>query len=321
MIEVRNVSKWYATGDALREADFILETGQVCGLIGPNGSGKTTLLRILATLTPPSDGRALISGFDVVGHGSEVRRRIGYMPDVFGGDPELSVDAYLEFFARIWAIPPDQSFARIENILRLVALGHLRNTPISGLSLGSRQRLSIGRVLLHNPEVLLLDEPVSGLDPRARVEMRDLLRELGRMGKTVIISSHILNDLADLCRTFVILEKGRSVFVGTLEDLKRRVAGGRWVEVEVEGDQVGAREILRQKSWVEGVEQGRGRSLRVTLRDGGSPADIAAALVGNGLRLARLQDGEVDLEEAFIRITREADRAKDLDQRRLDGPH
>ena len=309
MIEVRNLSKHYATTRALDNVEFTVGSGEVCGLIGPNGAGKTTLLKILATLTRPSKGSALVAGFDVRRQAVDVRRAIGYMPDVFGSYEEIRVDGYLQFFAHIYRLPPEDSWRTIDDILRLVDLAHLRNRPVSGLSLGARQRLGLGRALLHNPEVLLLDEPVSGLDPRARVEMRELLRELGRMGKTVLISSHVLADLADLCGRLVVIEKGRSIFAGTLEELKRKVMPGRRVEISVEGDPESARRFLESRPWTRGIHalEGGGLELLLDADDGVALADVSSTLFAAGFRLTRFQERELDLEEAFLRVTKGGD--------------
>ncbi len=307
MIEVCSLSKEFPAICALRDVNFTVEQGTVCGLIGPNGAGKTTLLRILATLIIPTSGTARVAGFEVPREAAEIRKRIGYMPDTFGANEELTVDSHLEFFAHVYRLPRQESQRTIADLLALVDLVHLRNSIISRLSLGARQRLALGRVLLHNPEVLLLDEPVSGLDPRARVEMRELLRELGRMGKTVLISSHVLADLADLCDRLVILNQGKTAFSGSLPELKEKVMPDRTLEIAVEGDVERLREFLLRKIWVRHVNTFKQNGLEVVVNDPEVPlADISATLSQEDFRITRFLEREMDLEEAFLRITRES---------------
>ena len=307
MIEVEKISKQFVMSRALEGVEFTVAKGEVCGLIGSNGAGKTTLLRILATVLRPSSGTARVAGFDVRTQAEEVRRRIGYMPDVFGAYEELLVSSYLAFFAHVYGLPEEESWRTIDDILRLVDLAHLRNSPIARLSLGARQRLALGRVLLHNPEVLLLDEPVSGLDPATRVEMRELLKELGRMGRTVLISSHVLADLADLCHRLVIIEKGERVFAGTLDELRRRVMPDRVLEIGIEGDLEPLREFIARQPWAKEGKPSDCGTFRVSLADGSlSPAVVSTALCAAGFRITRLLEREMNLEEAFLRITRGA---------------
>ncbi len=304
-IEARDLAKDYAMGPALDGVSFRVEAGEVCGLIGQNGAGKTTLLRILATILPPTRGTAWIGGVPLRGGATTIRRNIGYMPDSFGTYEELRVDAYLEFFAHVYRLAPSRVEGTIDDILDLVELRQLRNATISRLSLGARQRLGLARTLLHNPDVLLLDEPVSGLDPRARVEMRSLLEELGKMGKAILISSHILADLADICDRLLILERGRIVFLGTLDELRERLGGDRRVAVAVEGDGAELRAFLEQHSGVRSART-NGNGVELSLEDDkASVADLGAALFTAGFRVTRLVERELDLEEAFLRLIRE----------------
>jgi ABC-2 type transport system ATP-binding protein len=305
MIEIRNLTKDFHPGRALSGIGFIVPPGKVCGLIGANGAGKTTLLRILATLIPPSSGVARICDFDVVRQAWSVRRRIGYMPDTFAGYDEMRADAYLEMFARIHRLPPRSISRNVDDILALVDLTDFRNHRIASLSLGARQRLALGRVLLHNAEVLLLDEPVTGLDPMARIEMRALLKELGRMGKTVLISSHILPDLADLCDQLVVIDKGRLVFDGSLADLRHRVEPQRCVEVVSDSPRDAVLDLLRRQDWA-GEVRATDRCVEVLLsRADVGPADVGAALFAEGYRVIRLGEKDMELEEAFLRIIQE----------------
>ena len=305
MIEVHELSKRFRHKQALYSITFDIPPGAICGLVGPNGAGKTTLLRILATLLRPDEGSAFVAGHDVEVEAQDVRARIGYMPDVFEAEEDVRVESYLQFFAHVYGLDAKESWRVIDDMLRLVDLFHLRSLAISQLSLGARQRLAIARVLLHDPEVLLLDEPVSGLDPIARVEMRALLRELGRMGKTVLISSHVLPDLDGLCGKLVVLDEGRMLFVGTPDAMKAKALPGREVEVAVEGDEPAARSLLRSLPGVTEVRALDGCGSIVVL-DGeeASPAGLAHELHRAGFRVSRLLERKPDLEEAFIRLTR-----------------
>jgi len=306
MIEVSGLTKKFAGRFALREASFSLGKGEVCGLVGPNGAGKSTLLRILATLIEPTAGSAAVAGFDVRTRGEDVRRAMGYMPDVFGAYQELRVGDYLRFFAHVYRIPADREDGVILDLLKLVDLVHVSSQTIAGLSLGSRQRLGLARVLLHDPAVLLLDEPVSGLDPRARFEVREILRELGRMGKTVLISSHVLPDLVGLCERFVILDRGEVAFAGTPAELRTQVSPGRRVDIEAEGDPAILREWLEKWPLAKEVKPSRGGALEVHLDGAGESLGVlSTALFEAGFRLLRFAERDPDLEEAFLRLTRE----------------
>ena len=234
MIKIRGLTKEYATKGALKGLDAEVAPGEVCGLIGSNGAGKTTLLRILSTVLRPTAGEVSIADYDIRKDAHQIRGLIGYMPDSLSTYEEIRVDTFLEFFAHLYNLPRDTITRTIGDILTLVDLTPLRHSLIETLSLGSRQRLSLGRVLLHNPEVLLLDEPVSGLDPRARVEMRALLKELGSMGKSILISSHVLTDLVDLCDRLLIIEWGEKVFSGSFQELEDMVAAEKERNKELE---------------------------------------------------------------------------------------
>ena len=308
MIEVDKLSKEFRSVPVLNGVSFRVEPGEVCGLIGPNGAGKTTLLRILGTILRPRSGHVRICGVDLRDDPIAIRRGIGYMPDNFSTYEELRVDSFLEFFAAIYEIPDDQVAAVIQDILKLVDLGGVRHSLISSLSLGVRQRLSLARALLHNPDVLLLDEPVSGLDPRARVEMRALLKELGAMGKTVLMSSHVLTDMVDVCDRFLVLEQGEVVFHGTLPELRNRVVGRRLLRIAA-ADLDALHEYAKQRPWA--VEVSRvdtdttTSELRVVLSPDAAPLEeLAQELFSAGHALHLFAEEAFDLEEAFLRLTK-----------------
>ena len=303
MIKVRHLGKSYGGHAwALRGLDLVVERGDIFGLIGPNGAGKTTLIKILATLLKPTEGLATIADLSVVSSPLEVRRLIGYLPDSFGVYEEMRVREYLEFFAASYGLRNPKRNQIVDGVLQLTDLGGKRDDLISALSRGMQQRLGLARVLVHDPDVLLLDEPASGLDPRARIEIRALLKELRRMGKTILISSHILADIADLCNKIGLIEKGRLLYAGAVDEAIARVRGGELWIVEVADDMPRAAEVLKREPGVGSVEARNGQ-LMVTV-SGGDPDEIPRALLREGLRLRGFHREDVSLEEAFLRLTK-----------------
>ena len=305
MIEFKDLRICFQTRDVLRGISASVAPGEVCGLIGSNGAGKTTLLRILATVLRPTMGTIRIAGFSLPDEVHEVRRRIGYMPDHLATYEELRVRSFLEFFAHLYDLPRASIPGTIADVLQLVDLGPLGSSPIETLSLGARQRLSLGRVFLHNPEVLVLDEPVSGLDPRARVEMRTLLAELGRMGKSILISSHVLGDMKDLCDRYLILEAGQVVFQGTHAEFEERAAGPPHVLVTVPQKSEQAFAHLCAERFSEHVVREENGGFAVTLRGPEfTSVDVGRSLHEAGFAIGRLVTAQVDLEEGFLRLTK-----------------
>src|SRR3954449_11308797 len=223
MIETRDLTKMYGDLYALNRLTLKLERGDVYGFIGPNGAGKTTTMRILATLLNPTWGEASVCGYSIYNNAKEIRRMMGYMPDFFGVYDDMKVVEYLEFFAAAYRINGPARRRKCDQVLELVDLGYKRDALVTSLSRGMTQRLGLARVLLHEPQVLLLDEPASGLDPRARIEMRELIKELRNMGKTIMLSSHILPELADMCNKIGIIERGKLLFDGDVETAIRQV--------------------------------------------------------------------------------------------------
>ncbi len=223
MIETKNLTKNYGNLTAVADLNLTVQDGDIFGFIGPNGAGKTTTMRILVTLLEPTRGKAFINGLDVTRDGKKVRGLVGYMPDFMGVYDDLKVFEYLEFFAAAFGIERKKRKSIVEGVLELTDLESKRSAAVDSLSRGMQQRLGLARVLIHDPKVLVLDEPASGLDPRARIEIRELLRELKRMGKTIMISSHILSELEEICDHFGIIEHGRLVFSGTLEEIRPRL--------------------------------------------------------------------------------------------------
>ncbi len=307
MIETRDLTKMYGDLYALNRLTLKLERGDVYGFIGPNGAGKTTTMRILATLLNPTFGEATVCGYSIYNNAKEIRRVIGYMPDFFGVYDDMKVIEYLEFFAAAYRIKGPERKRKCEQVLDLVELGYKRDALVTSLSRGMTQRLGLARVLLHDPQVLLLDEPASGLDPRARIEMRHLLKELRKMGKTIMVSSHILPELADICNKIGIIERGQLIFNGSVQSAIEEVRTNAIFFVAVGHDRnEEAAELLEAHVDVMKVEKREEENcLKVTLnndiRDGSFIADL---LLGKGFRLKMLKEEEIDLEDVFLEITK-----------------
>jgi ABC-2 type transport system ATP-binding protein len=289
---------------ALRGLDLTVQRGDLFGFIGSNGAGKTTTLRILATFLAPSSGTARILGHDVIRDADAVRHVIGYMPDFFGVYKDMEVTEYLDFFGACYRIPAARREKTVQDVLELVGLREKQGTLIGALSRGMQQRLGLARVLIHDPQVLLLDEPASGLDPRARIEMMAILQELQRLGKTVVISSHILSELETLCNRVAIIEKGQLIYAGPVQGVRDQMTAGRVFWVKVLGDPAAAVTTLRTRPEVHAAEAIEGR-VKVTLSDHDTdPGCVADALVHGGIRLVGLEEDELGLEEVFLRVTR-----------------
>lgn len=304
MIETRDLTKKYGDLYALNRLTIKLEPGDVYGFIGPNGAGKTTAMRILATLLAPSWGEATICGYSIYNKPREIRRLIGYMPDFFGVYDDMKVIEYLEFFAAAYRINGPTRRKKCEEVLELVNLTFKRDAPATSLSRGMTQRLGLARVLLHDPQVLLLDEPASGLDPRARIDMRQLLKRLGQTGKTIMISSHILPELADVCNKVGIIERGVLLYDGNLRELLARVQPYVVVLVRVADRLEKAAQCLEDHPNVQTVDV-RQDEIRVQLIAGCSDYTfIPELLVQAGFKLTMLKEEEVNLETAFMRLTR-----------------
>ncbi len=310
MIETVNLTKRYGEFVALEALNLSIGEGDCFGFIGPNGAGKTTTIKILATLLKPSSGQATVDGLTVGFQNRQIRPLIGYVPDFMGAYDDMLVEEYLQFFASAYGIHGDERAKVVGDVLELTDLGYKSGSQVNALSRGMSQRLSVARVLLHNPKVLLLDEPASGLDPRARIEMRELLKELKRMGKTILISSHILHELAELCNTVGIIERGHLVFSGTVAQAVERAGLQRVVRLAVSERAKEAAELL---TGVRGIK-------RVALVEGenGSPevqlsleqdatldvSDLPSRLITAGFRLRRFSEEPVNLETVFMRLTK-----------------
>ena len=304
VVKTVNLTKRYGTLVALSNLNLEIQPGDCFGFIGPNGAGKTTTMKILATLLQPTWGEARICDY-VVGYQSrQIRPLIGYVPDYFGAYEDMVVQEYLEFFAAAYNINGSNRVKLVNDVLELTDLAYKRDAFVDGLSRGMKQRLSIARVLLHDPKLLLLDEPAGNLDPRARIELRELLKTLRGMGKTIIISSHILPELQDLCNTVGIIERGELIYSGPWTDIVKKAKTGTVLHVTVADQQVQAGALLAQDPNVESVNSNNGH-LEVLIKPGVEDYSfVPARLIQAGYRLTMLREEEVNLETAFMRLTK-----------------
>src|SRR6267154_2306324 len=303
-VQTYGLTRMYGNIAALSGLDLTVNRGDLFGFIGSNGAGKTTTLRILATFLAPSAGSAQILGHDVVLQADAVLHVIGYMPDFFGVYKDMEVTEYLDFFAACYKIPSAQREKTVNDVLELVGLSEKKGALIGALSRGMQQRLGLARVLIHDPQVLLLDEPASGLDPRARIEMMAILQELQRLGKTIIISSHILSELQTLCNRVAIIEKGRLIYSGPVQGVGDQMSQGRVIWVRVANDQAGAVELLKTRPEIAEVSV-VDSEIKVTFVQHDSDHSIVAdVLVHGGAKLLELREDEIGLEEVFMRVTR-----------------
>lgn len=309
IIETNGLVKRYGKLVAVNNLSLRVPRGAIYGFVGPNGAGKTTTMRILTTLITPTAGEAYVAGYSVVDYPREVRRAIGYMPDFFGVYDDMKVWEYLDFFAACYEIPERDRPALITDLLTLVDLAHRRDDMVEKLSRGMKQRLSLARTLAHDPEVLILDEPASGLDPRARIEIRELLVEMARMGKTIFFSSHILADVAEICTHLGIIESGEIVAQGTVAEIRRQLMPTREILITLL-DQIDlAKAILLQVDGVIDVQDmaddhGR-RRIRVSFSgDDEGVSRLLLALSQRGIPVVNFAEETHDLEAVFMRATK-----------------
>ena len=307
MIETRDLTKKYGELYAVDRLTLRLEPGDVYGFIGPNGSGKTTTMRMLATLLNPSWGEASVCGYSIYTGSKDIRRAIGYMPDFFGVYDDMKVIEYLEFFAAAYRIKGPERRKKCESVLDLVDLGYKRDALVTSLSRGMTQRLGLARVLLHEPQVLLLDEPASGLDPRARIEMRELLKELRTMKKTIMVSSHILPELADICNKIGIIERGSLLFNGDVDTAIQQVRQKRVYLCAVADNR--NEEAAKRLDDLPEIEKtdiiAKGATIKVTLKEGNDDGGILPErLIQMGFRLKLFKEEEINLEDVFMGITK-----------------
>jgi ABC-2 type transport system ATP-binding protein len=304
IVETINLTKRYGKLVALNNLHLKMEEGECLGYIGPNGAGKTTTIKILGTLLQPTWGEARVCGH-VIGYESrKIRPLIGYVPDFFGAYEDMVVQEYLEFFASAYNITGKQRTRVVNDVLELTDLVFKGDALVDSLSRGMKQRLSIARVLLHDPKVLFLDEPASGLDPRARIEIRELLKELRRMGKTILISSHILHELAELCTTVGVLEQGELIFHGPIQEIIRRARTGTKVQVRVVEQQDLAALLLQRTRGIKSVDQRDGMITVELERQTHDFTALVKLLIDNNFKVHEVREEEVNLETAFMRLTK-----------------
>lgn len=304
MLEVKNLRKEYGGLTAVKGVSFSLQPGDIFGFIGSNGAGKTTTIRMISTLLEPTSGTAVLNGADVRKDPMAVRRMIGYMPDFFGLYDDVKVWEYLDFFAAIYEVPVRERPAIIDNVLELTDLTVKKDAFVQSLSRGMQQRLCLARCLVHDPALLLLDEPASGLDPRARAELKELIVELGRMGKIVIVSSHILPELADFCNTVGIIERGEMLAFGAVDQIVRDLHPTRALEARLLRDVEAAATVVGTLPGVLGAKASGEDLIRIEFNgDEEAQAEVVRALVHGGHGVLTFREEQADLEDVFLKLT------------------
>jgi ABC-2 type transport system ATP-binding protein len=308
IIEIKELTKRFNKRIAVNHINFSIEGGEIFGLVGPNGAGKTTTMRMLVTLLKPDQGEIYVGGYSIQKRPNEVRRQIGFMPDSFGVYGDMTVQEYLDFFGACYKIHPNQRMRLITDLLDLVDLGHRRDDMVDTLSTGLKQRLGLARVLIHDPSILVLDEPASGLDPRARVEIRELLLEVARLGKTILFSSHILADVGELSTRVGIIEDGKLVALGTLQQLSAHVMPHRQLHIGLLDRKEEAQTMLQSMpgvSEVRAVENSSRFSLEADfIGDDESIHQLLAKLLEQGFPVVHFSEESKNLEEVFMRTTK-----------------
>ena len=312
MLEICELTRRYGAFTALDHLSLQIGEGELHGFVGPNGAGKTTTMRILATLLAPSEGTALIDGVDVVREPRRVRELVGYMPDFFGVYDHLKSWEYLDFYARCYGFGASDRARMVAQLLELVHLSDKRDVYVDSLSRGMKQRLCLAHALIHDPKLLILDEPASGMDPRARAEMKGILRSLKDLGKTVLISSHILPELSEMCDSLTIIDHGKLVFSGSVEALSQHMRGQAAIHLRLlpdAGEEAvrQAATLLKQYPGVTGIERGdEPGALRIAYQgDDAGAADLLEALLRGGVRLCGFHRPPMNLEKVFMEVTRD----------------
>ncbi len=309
VIELRRLHRFFGKTCAVQDVSFDVERGQVFGYIGPNGAGKTTSMRILSTLDQPSAGDAMVDGFSVVNDPDRVRRRLGFMPDYFGTYSNINCWEYLDFFARAYGLVGRERQRALRHVMSFTKLDSLAEKPIKGLSKGMKQRLCLGRAMIHDPSVLILDEPAAGLDPRARIELREMIGQLAADGKSILISSHILTELAEMCDRVGIIEQGRLLAVGTVKEILHQSTGSEHVsksitiEVHALNDLELLRQWLCQREDVEDVAIDEQRLVFSQIRDRERQARLLSEMIEAGFQIDHFGSQQTTLEDAFLHVT------------------
>ncbi|MDF2519863.1 MAG: hypothetical protein K0R84_491 [Clostridia bacterium] len=304
MLEIKNLYKRYGKFYAVNGLNLAIPEGEIFGFVGPNGAGKSTTMKIVSGLLAPNGGEIYVDGVDAFKHNRQIKEKIGYMPDFFGVYDDLKVDEYLDFYASIYKIKDKDRKKIISDLLELVDLGHKRDSYVDNLSRGMKQRLCLARSLIHNPKLLILDEPASGLDPRARVEMKAILRNLKDMGKTILISSHILSELAEMCTSIGIIDSGKIVISGTVSEIMQQIYSKKVVKIKVSDKLDDAVLILKEFPFVDKITVGEN-----IIQAGFDAGDeemsrVLAALVGRSIPVVTFAQMDGNLEDVFMKVTK-----------------
>lgn len=304
MLTIKNLSKKYGRNLAVNDLSLEVPAGEIYGFVGPNGAGKTTTMKIICGLLNATSGEIILDGVDVIRHGKKIKEKLGYMPDFFGVYDDLKVNEYLEFYASIYHIKGAQRVKLIDDLLELVDLTGKKEAYVDSLSRGMKQRLCLARSLVHNPGLLVLDEPASGMDPRARVEMKEILRNLKGMGKTIIISSHILPELAELCTSIGIIDKGKMVVSGSVSDIMQQVYSKRVIRVKVLDKLEEAALILREFPFIDKLTMGE-NTIQAGFEGGEEEMNrVLVTLVNRQIPVASFSHLDGNLEDIFMKVTK-----------------
>ena len=303
MVELNGIHRYFGSTKAVQDVSFQIRRGEVFGYIGPNGAGKTTSIRILATLDLPNQGDALVDGFSVIDDPDRVRRRLGYMPDSFGTYSNVNVTEYLDFFARSYGLVGRERTRAMRHVMSFTMLDQMAEKPINGLSKGMKQRLCLGRAMIHDPSVLILDEPAAGLDPRARIELREMIRQLAADGKAILISSHILSELAEMCDTVGIIEQGQLLATGTVDEIQQGVQQHRMVRMRLLGEIALLTKWLADRKDVNDI-QTDGQTV-IFAHDGDRESEVALLkeLIMADFPVAEFGSHGQSLEDVFLKVT------------------
>lgn len=303
MVEIRNLTKTYGKYRALNNLNLHINQGEIFGFVGPNGAGKTTTMRIICGLLQADWGEVYVDGIDSLNHNDQIKRKVGYVPDFFGVYDNFKVMEYMEFYGSMYGLEGDTVRKTSMGLLELVNLTDKADAYVDGLSRGMKQRLCVARAMIHNPQLLILDEPASGLDPRARFELKEIMKNLGSMGKTVIISSHILPELGEMCTSIGVMEKGNLIANGRVEDITRQSRQSNPLTIRILDNKDTAIQILRQTPQVEKLSI---RDNEIIIAFCGEEADMAqllSVLISNGVKVSGFHREEGNLETLFLEIT------------------
>ena len=304
MLAVKNLNKKYGKFQAVTDLSFEVSEGEIFGFVGPNGAGKTTTIKIMCGLLGATSGEITLDGVDIIAHSREIKEKIGYMPDFFGVYDNLKVNEYLEFYASIYNIKGQDRKKITDDLLELVELSSKREAYVDSLSRGMKQRLCLARSLVHNPGILVLDEPASGMDPRSRVEMKEILKNLRDMGKTIIISSHILSELAELCTGIGIIDNGRMVISGSVDEIMQQVYSKKVVKLKVQDRLNDAVMILKEYPFIDKLVTGED-TIKAGFKGGDEEmSKLLADLVRRGIPVISFAQLNGNLEDVFMKVTK-----------------